>query len=134
MKKPIFIISILLSFLILVGCNNDDNPFLGKWQVVSIIDGEVITDCSNENRIRAFSLDGRLGGFEQKVTYSFNEQNLFYRFNSGIIHTYIYSFSDDNQTLRIELVHIKNEGDIMYFHLPDFQMIGKTQVYKRITK
>ena len=60
------------------------------------------------------------------------EKNLFYRFNSGIIHTYNYSFSDDNQTLRIELVHIKNEGDIMYIHLPDFQMIGKTQVYKRI--
>ena len=134
MKKHILLLSLFSSLMLLISCDNEENYFVGKWQLMSIEDGVSITDCSNENQIRTFYYDGGLDGFEQKATYVFNEQNLYYRFSSGFVHTYNYYFSDNNQTLSIVLTKISNEGDIMIISPKGYQMIGKTQIYKKITK
>ena len=121
--------------------DDDDSPFLGKWQLVSIeaasydesgfTDDMTITDCRSENKFITFLSNGRMD-FELKTKYSYNDQFLYYYYPSTHgTNTYEYSFGDDNNTLRLKLKKV-DSGDIRYIYDSAYDLLGKTQVYKKV--
>lgn len=129
---------LLLSVGLFSACSSDDdgNPFIGKWKLMMIEDGDSITICSGDNKIIAFYFSGYLEGFEQKATYNYDDQFLYYNFSIGSKLTFNYSF-DENHILRIKLIKINDAENYKFFFAPSDDplspQIGKTQVFRRTT-
>ena len=90
------------------------------------------SSSEDENHIMVYHYNGYLEGFEQKATYSYNDQFLYYHFSSGGKSTYSYSF-EDSHTLRIKLIKIDGGDNYEYYHEPLDPLTGKTQVYRIIS-
>lgn len=132
------------------------SPFLGKWTLVSIEDGETILPYTGDNATVCFKESGGYAytpyvtkDIEGKVTgtyessesimnmkYSFTEKELFIHLvDGGIKYVHNYSFSEDNKILRIVLTKAELEGDVCYILPPSpGPMLGKMQMFKKITK
>ena len=140
MKSRFLFLVALFSLMAVISCSDDDDdsPFLGKWQLMSIEavsyneDGSTdttITDCRSENKFITFLSNGRMD-FEVKTKYSYNDHYMFYYYPSThATDTYEYSFGNGNNTLKLKLKK-KDTGDIIY--IMDSSLYGKTQVYRRV--
>ena len=152
MKKVFFSLLILLGML--SACSNDkDNLFVGKWQIVSFEDGDIIKDYPDKNNTIRFYADGRYAftpyyvyvdgvvneihdssESSYKMKYSFTEQELHICYDyDHRTDTYTYSFSDDYQTLWMTKTK-RGHGTIDYITEPDDPMVGKTLLLKKISK
>ena len=136
MKKNYFLLVLLVGIILLAfaACSNsdDENPFVGKWKLMIIEDGDSVIDRSSDNQIMIYHYNGYLEGFEQKATYNYDDQFLYYHFSSGGKSTYSYSF-EDSHTLRIKLLKIDGGDNYEYYHEPLDPLTGKTQVYRIIS-
>lgn len=153
MKKVFWAFGLLLLLGILSACSSDkDNPFVGKWQMVSIGDGDIIKDYPDNNNIISFYTDGRYaftpyyvyvdGVVNEihdsseslyKMNYTFTEQELYINYEyDHRTDTYSFTFSDDYQILWVTKTK-RGHGTIDYIWEPDDPFIGKTLLLKRIS-
>ncbi len=157
MKEKLYYLFTFLFLLtmdsVITSCSSDDdNPFIGRWEIVGIEEEKGITDYPYGNQTVSFYSNGiyaytpnvveyagdslfswKSSGFVRKIKYSFNEQELYLYYDfEDKTDTYSYSFSDDNMTLRI-ICTKRGVGAIGCSSvLPDL-LIGKTQVLKRLS-
>lgn len=144
MKKVLIILGFLLSHGIFSACSSDannevrDDPFVGEWHIVSIEDGDIVTDYPGDIKTVNFYEDGRFTfsplvekiGDEvvetyatsekmYHISYSFTEQELSLNLNYGErTDIFKYTFSDDNNTLKIlrikvndSVIHVQERKD-----------------------
>lgn len=137
----------LLSLMSLTSCsdNDDDNPFVGKWQFVSIEDIESLQMGSPKyadylienfkNSPLTFRSNGRLTYGDSKASYCYNDQHVYFLYSAfyDTRETYEYSFSDDNNTLYLKMMKMENNRDD-FISVSDhsYLLLGKTQVYTRV--
>ena len=142
MKSRLLILLLgLFPFMALTSCSDDDdnnsvvvsddNPFVGKWQLMSVFDENGKTDCSNDSIFKTFLSDGRIGSL-QNATYRYVRPILFIYFPAyDGQDTYLYSFEGKNK-LMLKLLDI-NEGSLQAVDRdPKYKKLGKTDVYKRV--
>lgn len=121
----------LFSLASLTSCSSDDddNLFVGKWQVMRIeylklkwagtsmiVEDTIVKDYSSDNKVFTFRSNGRLDGFWdwEHTTYSYNDQRIYvHDTDDNMENTYEYSFSDDKKTLRLKLMKY-NSVDVIY--------------------
>ena len=126
----------LLSLMSLTSCSDDDdNPFVGKWQFVSIEDMETIKMkapelIDNLYKPLIFYSNGRTG--YGKTKYSYDDRFLyFYMPSYNGTETYEYSFADDNNTLILTLKRI-DSGDLDFVFQSSYLLLAKKSVYTRV--
>ena len=142
-SKLLFLLLGLFPFMALTSCSDDDddnnsvvvsddNPFVGKWQLMSVFDenGKTIEDCSNDSIFLTFLSDGHIGSLE-RATYRYERPILFIYFPAyDGQDTYLYSF-EGKKKLMLKLLHI-NSGSLDAVYDPKYKKLGKTDVYKRV--
>ena len=146
MKTKLLLLFVgLLSLMSLTSCSdNDDNPFVGKWQFVSIEDIESLQMGSPKyadylienfkNSPLTFRSNGRLTYGDNKGSYSYNDQHVYFLYSAYDTRiTYEYYFSDDNNTLYLKMMKMENNRDD-FISVSDhsYLLLGKTQVYTRV--
>jgi len=138
MKTKLFLFLVgLLSLTMLTSCSEDEdnNPFVGKWQLVNIEDGEIVIDPGTVkvNQFIYFQKNGNLKYGDGKATYRYDGQNLVFHFSSyNGSKNYSYSFSDDNNTLILILIK-QDMGNLMIdTGVSSLSLVGKIQIFKRI--
>ena len=139
-SRLLFLLLGLFPFIALTSCSDDDdnnsvvvsddNPFVGKWQLMSVFDENGKTDCSNDSIFKTFLSDGRIGSL-QNATYCYVRPILFIYFPAyDGQDTYLYSF-EGKKKLMLKLLDI-NSGSLDFVHNPRLKKLGKTDVYKRV--
>lgn len=144
---------LLLLLTCSVACSDDEedsgNPFVGRWEIVSIEDENTATDYTGNIKIICFYPEGRISytytyysdGDENRsemsdsifdLSYSYTDKELLvYHDYEKRTDTFSYSFSNHNKTLRVSCIKI-GHGTILYFIPITDPLNGKTLVLKKI--
>ena len=141
-SRLLFLLLGLFPFIALTSCSDDDddnnsvvvsddNPFVGKWQLMSVFDENGKTDCSNDSIFKTFLSDGRIGSL-QNATYRYVRPILFIYFPAyDGQDTYLYSF-EGKKKLMLKLLDINEGSREAVAPDPKYEKLGKTDVYKRV--
>ena len=137
MKTKLLLLFVgIFSLMTLTSCSDDEdnNPFVGKWHMVSCEENGVVKDQRNNPSCRTFLSNGHIkSNSNYTVTYCYDDQYLYVHYNGPKTYevVYSYSFSDKNNTLKVKYVKIDLWGGYNSV-FSSYVDVGRTEVYNRI--
>jgi hypothetical protein len=136
MKTKLLLLFVgIISLMTLTSCSDDEdnNPFVGKWHMVSFEQNGVVRNNYNPS-CKTFLSNGHIkSNSNYTITYCYDGQYLYVHYNGPKTYEVVYSyyFSDKNNTLKVKYVKIDLWGGYSSI-ASTYVDVGRTEVYNRI--